>query len=306
VLKFVQILLFDAGAHFITKFGSRWNEPIKKNMSEKRRQTILTNQIFPNLPKKSQNESASYFQDLDQGILFESRINVIHVKEILSRIGNLLHDIYFLIEQDEIEVKKPDLWTSFSNFVFFTKSDQEIQEEYKEEIKDLPYVPITASVLFWTMEAFLQICKILNLLVLYALVRFHKYIERMKPKIIENSYLFQKKLSDLELNPKIIFSSQISRLLSYLRQRQPKRYYQFMSIYLKVRNVILIPRDMMRSIFWIFPFLYLRMLFLPSWLFETVTPSIFHIGEKKWSEFYIHCKKFVDVLRKSEVYKELN
>ena len=83
----------------------------------KRRTVVLANQLYPNAQKQSsaQNESAKFFQYVNQGVIFESRINVIHVREILSRIGKLLHEIYFLMEQDESPGQKPDFWTTITN-----------------------------------------------------------------------------------------------------------------------------------------------------------------------------------------------
>lgn len=82
----------------------------------KQRTIILVNQINPE-PITTQNNENEFFQYVDSGVSFAPRPNIMKMRDLFQRIVNLLQDIYYLIESEDLKVEKPDFWSSVTNVI---------------------------------------------------------------------------------------------------------------------------------------------------------------------------------------------
>eukprot|EP01080_Neovahlkampfia_damariscottae_P009046 gene9046-1143_t len=275
-------------------------------MSKRKRMKVLQNQIYPSI----KTESTKYFSMVNRENIISSRqIETVKIREVLSNITNLFNEIYFLLEKEDDVVEKGDWWDQMKKMVGTPNSapnEEKLKYEIIEELEEFPIIPSFTIFFFKAFDIFLNLIKGINLISLVLVMKTHSFFQRVKPMLIQFSVKLQTKIQQVDLNVKESIEKRTTKFLMNLRKKRPAQYYQIMSLYLKMKNVITKPKDVLRRLFWLISYSYLKIFQIPTYLLEKMNPNLTRILEKSWSDFYKYCTKILEFWRKTEVFKELN
>ncbi|KAF0977505.1 hypothetical protein FDP41_003497 [Naegleria fowleri] len=145
--------------------------------------------------------------------------------------------------------------------------------------------PTTSNVIIFFIETIFSVIKSLSLITLVTVSYIHKRFDKyLKPIIVIEFGKLEKLLGKLIYNFKLYFKIgtnaklTIARLLAKIRNNNPRNFYMILSIYLRMRNWMHIPKSFINQIFWTVTSIYFNILLFCIYLIEKiVSPRLLYL-----------------------------
>ncbi|KAG2386264.1 hypothetical protein C9374_002710 [Naegleria lovaniensis] len=143
----------------------------------------------------------------------------------------------------------------------------------------------TSNVIIFFIESIFSVIKSLSLITLVTVSYIHKRFDKyLKPIIVIEFSKLEKLLGKLIYNFKLYFrigtnaKLTIARLLAKIRNNNPRNFYMILSIYLRMRNWMHIPKSFINQIFWTVTSIYFNILLFCIYLIEKiVSPRLLYL-----------------------------
>ncbi|EFC50123.1 predicted protein [Naegleria gruberi] len=186
--------------------------------------------------------------------------------------------------------------SSNSDGIDFNEKSSE-NEKIKPEYYTTIDRPITSSMIILFVEILLNIIKSLAILTLLTVTYVHdRFNFFIKPIIVIELSKLENHLSDLMLNFRKYFrigtnaKLTVARLLAKIRNNNPKNFYMILSVYLRMKNLMQIPKSFVNQLFWTITSIYLNILLFCIFIFEKIaSPKLLHL-------IYMSNDKFLEIL----------
>ena len=145
--------------------------------------------------------------------------------------------------------------------------------------------PLSSSIITLFIESILSVLKTVSILTLLTVSYLHNRFELyIKPIIVVEFRKLEQSLSILIGNLKKYFSVgtnaklTIARILAKIRQNNPRHFYVILSLYLRTKNWIHIPKSWINQMIWIITSIYFNILLFSIYLFEKVaSPRLLYL-----------------------------